>query len=168
MNILDLSNKNNINGYKITTNSKDDTSGYDKVDFSKSMNAEEQIINKPIHMEEGTKQFSNSVEIFDCMAKYQVSPVKSYSASFKTEIKNITYEESDKFKIAVMEGYTIKAKYSESSTKDEPIMYVELKYEDGTYEAVNVFINKVNTYCASRAEQFAYCVNQERTKALPY
>ena len=66
-----------------------------------------------------------------------------------TEVRHMSYEESDNIEIAVTEGYTLKGKL------EGRCVYVEAKYDDGRLEAYQVDTDRVQEQTQHRIEKFA-------------
>lgn len=82
-------------------------------------------------------------------ARIRVSGVTNTDAVQTTEVRHMSYEESDNIEIAVTEGYTLKGKLEGHH------VYVEAKYDDGRLEAYQVDTDKVQGKTGRRIEQFA-------------
>lgn len=81
--------------------------------------------------------------------------IKNTSASTITDKKETNNEKWENFIYKLKDGYSIQAKYSDKSTNDNPIMYVELKETNGGLTALEIDINKIDPKNATRAEIFA-------------
>ena len=81
--------------------------------------------------------------------RIRVNEVTKTDAVQTTEVRHMSYEESDNIEIAVTEGYTLKGKLEGRN------VYVEAKYEDGRLEAYHVDTTQVQEQTKHRIEQFA-------------
>ncbi|MCM1122563.1 MAG: hypothetical protein NC416_08270 [Eubacterium sp.] len=99
----------------------------------------------------------NAVSVADRMgvslsgnpARIRVNAVTDREAIQSTEVRHMSYEESDHIEIAVTQGYTLKGKLEGSH------VYVEAKYEDGRFEAYRVDTGKVQEQTQHKIERFA-------------
>ncbi|MDE6845467.1 MAG: hypothetical protein K2J99_06835 [Lachnospiraceae bacterium] len=82
-------------------------------------------------------------------ARIRVNEVTNTDAVQTTEVRHMSYEESDNIEIAVTEGYTLKGKLEGHH------VYVEAKYDDGRLEAYHVDTDRVQERTEHRIEQFA-------------
>lgn len=81
--------------------------------------------------------------------RIRVNEVTNTDAVQTTEVRHMSYEESDNIEIAVTEGYIFKGKLEGHQ------VYVEAKYDDGRLEAYRVDTDQVSEQTAHRIEQFA-------------
>ena len=88
-------------------------------------------------------------------AGVRVSAAPQSKAVQPTEVRHMSYEESDNIEIAVTEGYTLKGKM------EGPQVYVEAKYEDGRTEAFHVEIAAVSDHTQHMIERFALQTTQQ-------
>lgn len=102
-----------------------------------------------------------SIKLFQDISRSCMVQVKKDIALQKTKLEGLSYIDCDKFEIAVTKGYTLKGKIAEESTKENPVVYVEIKQENGTQEAYKVDINQISKTNQTKLEEFAHLLYKE-------
>lgn len=158
MNIYRLLNANkigqvrevsNVKGEKKEKNSFEDNL-IEKINVNNVSNDRKEVQNK-----------LESIKLFQDISRSCMMQVNKAIALQKTKLEGISYIDCDKFEIAVTKGYTLKGKIAEESTKENPVVYVEIKQENGMQEAYKVNINQISRTNQTKLEEFAHLLYKE-------
>lgn len=117
--------------------------------FSQSPEADE-VPKKVTHKKEKTTLVSDSYEYMksSISASLLESGRVGLSGVVETEVKHITYSQSDYVTISITDGYCMKAQVDVEKGK----VYVEQKNEDGTVSAYEVDMNQISEHTENPIE----------------